>query len=178
MKELLALYKVNANVEAPAPSREAEIGDGELGELDEDELDEDEFGEDESWIFYDPWEDIPQALEPEGGECQRVLMDPHVVIFALEMLGYGEHDMVPHAVVGRICQKIWWYEAVCSFFTDHLDRSAKAVNGSVQQAYEFYTAVDIVGYFVRTWNGCPELACQANFSFGRGDAEPMGMNFD
>lgn len=74
-------------------------------------------------------------------------------------------DWVTHRQLCRIIQYMWRYISVCQFFFDHVERSATAVVGGVKEKYEFLTAVDIAGYFTKTWNGCPEEACEGGLSW-------------
>lgn len=113
----------------------------------------------------DPWDLPEQGLRwcDCGEDCPPPGRD--VAEGELLSMGYGEGDAVPHLAVIAACQKMWSYETVCAFFTDHVDLSAQRVNGKVEQAYSFGIAVDIIGYFSRTWQGCPEEVCDDERTF-------------
>lgn len=69
-------------------------------------------------------------------------------------------EFLPHPQICEVIMDLWNYEDVCSFFHDHVKLSAEAINGSVQDRYPFETGVEIIAYFTKTWNGCPEEACK------------------
>ncbi|MFP7706422.1 hypothetical protein [Trueperella sp. LYQ141] len=74
-------------------------------------------------------------------------------------------EWVSHRTVCQVIQELWNYESVCNFFFDHVALSARAVYGKVAEKYPYSVAVDIVGYFSKTWNGCPEIACEGGLNW-------------
>ena len=103
----------------------------------------------------DPW------LMPRSGmqycECgQGCEVDRELVDEVLAEYGFGSADQVPHSTVITVCADIWGYDEVCDFFLDHVNLSARRVDGHVLESYPYGVAVDMVGYFSKTWQGCPE----------------------
>ncbi len=105
------------------------------------------------------WEMPNEGLQwcdcEEGCEVDRDLVEDQAwLIFD------GEPQWVSHPNLCRLIQEFWAYDEVCNFFFDHVERSARAVHGSVAEKYPFPVAIDIAGYFSKTWQGCPEESCQ------------------
>ncbi|AZA14641.1 hypothetical protein ACFPVT_03555 [Corynebacterium choanae] len=100
-----------------------------------------------------------------GADCE---LEREEVAAMFTDLGFDDGNLVPVDVVAAIIQHIWDYESVCVFFVDHLRRSLKAIHGSMETMVLFAEAVDIVGYFTKTWQGCPELdECTDTINFLR-----------
>lgn len=110
----------------------------------------------------DPWEMERTGIQwcdcGEDHELDRI--DAEI---DLEELGFFEGDLVPHLAVCAECQKMWNYVEVCEFFYDHVAYSAKKVNGEVAETYPYPVAVDIIGYFYKTWQGCPREVCEGGY---------------
>lgn len=110
----------------------------------------------------DPWEMERTGIQwcdcGEYHELERI-----DAVIDLEELGFYEDDLVPHLAVCAECQKMWNYVEVCEFFYDHVAYSAKKVNGEVAAAYPYPVAVDIIGYFYKTWQGCPREVCEGGY---------------
>lgn len=110
----------------------------------------------------DPWEMERTGIQwcdcEEDHELERI-----DAVIDLEELGFFEGDMVPHLAVCAECQKMWNYVEVCEFFYDHVAYSAKKINGEVAAAYPYPVAVDIIGYFYKTWQGCPREVCEGGY---------------
>lgn len=60
----------------------------------------------------------------------------------------------------------WNYIEVCRFFHLQLNDAAKHVNGGTAAQYPYYDGIDIVGYFSKTWQGCPEEVCAGGYDTG------------
>lgn len=71
-------------------------------------------------------------------------------------------EWMTHKEVIRTAKMFWEYEAVCEFFRMAINVSATAVNGQPDEKYKFETGMEIVAHFSKTWNGCPEEACQGD----------------
>lgn len=92
-----------------------------------------------------------------GQGCQ---IDQELVEEEFWLVLNDEPEWVSHQNLCRIIQEFWRYESVCNFFFDHVMLSARVVYGKIAEKYPYLIAVDIVGYFSKTWNGCPEMACE------------------
>lgn len=68
-------------------------------------------------------------------------------------------EWLTHEEVIELAQDFWEYEEICTFFRMIVGDSAKAVNGKIAEKYTFTIGVEIVAYFSKVWNGCPEEAC-------------------
>lgn len=68
-------------------------------------------------------------------------------------------EWLTHEEVLELAQEFWEYEDICAFFRMIVGDSAKAVNGKIAEKYKFPIGVEIVAYFSKVWNGCPEEAC-------------------
>lgn len=79
-------------------------------------------------------------------------------------LGIGESDEISHPEVVELTMEVWGYVEVCRFFHLALNAAAEHVHGSVAAQYPVDTAFDIIGYFSKTWQGCPVEACEGGYS--------------
>lgn len=68
---------------------------------------------------------------------------------------------VPHPEVVTEIRELWNYKSICPFFLLQVEESARAVVGRVDESYLFADAVDIAGWFTKTWQGCPSESCEA-----------------
>jgi hypothetical protein len=75
-------------------------------------------------------------------------------------------EWMTHEEVLELAQEFWEYEDICTFFRMIVGDSAKAVNGKIAEKYKFTIGVEIVAYFSKVWNGCPEEACGMGDSSG------------
>lgn len=97
-----------------------------------------------------------------GGECD---CDDHDLEPDADWLNELAEEIVEdpewmtHEEVLKLAQEFWEYEDICSFFRMIVGDSAKAVNGEIAEKYKFVIGVEIVAYFSKVWNGCPEEAC-------------------
>lgn len=71
-------------------------------------------------------------------------------------------EWMTHKEVIRTAKMFWEYESICEFFRMAINVSATAVNGQPAEKYKFETGMEIVAHFSKTWNGCPEEACQGD----------------
>ncbi|MFB0835703.1 hypothetical protein ACX8Z9_04680 [Arthrobacter halodurans] len=75
-----------------------------------------------------------------------------------------EDGWVTHRQLLLASMELWEFDEVCLFFTDKLADSARTVVGAVAERYRRDDAVDIVGHFSKTWQGCPEAAlCEGGY---------------
>ncbi|MFL4474268.1 hypothetical protein ACIPVK_09740 [Paeniglutamicibacter sp. MACA_103] len=80
------------------------------------------------------------------------------------VLGFAEavvedREWMTHDEVVDTAMDLWNYESVCEFFFMAIRRSASAVNGGEAQRYRFERGLEIVAFFSKTWQGCPEEIC-------------------
>lgn len=71
-------------------------------------------------------------------------------------------EWMTHKEVIKTAKMFWEYESICEFFRMAINVSATAVNGEPAEKYKFETGMEIVAHFSKTWNGCPEEACQGD----------------
>jgi hypothetical protein len=71
-------------------------------------------------------------------------------------------EWMTHKEVIRTAKMFWEYESICEFFRMAINVSATAVNGQPAEKYKFEVGIEIVAHFSKTWNGCPEEACQGD----------------
>lgn len=76
-----------------------------------------------------------------------------------EELGIKAQDSISHHELVELTMEVWNYESVCRFFHLVLNESAERVHGSVADSYPLGIGLDIVGYFSKTWQGCPDEDC-------------------
>lgn len=119
----------------------------------------------------DPWEMEEQGEHFCDCGCGHELT-PDYVEDLLIVSGYHRDEQVPHIVIVAALQVCWNYIKVCNFFLDHVKLSAEKINGKVEEEYPFNVAVDIAGYFSRTWQGCPALDCDGDLDFRDEVADP------
>lgn len=81
------------------------------------------------------------------------------------VLGDDSADVITHAEVCEVIMRMWRYYEVCRFFHDAVERSAVAMNGKVDDEYAMPVGIEIIAYFAKTWNGCPEELCGGGFDF-------------
>lgn len=74
----------------------------------------------------------------------------------------NDPEWMTHKEVIKTAKMFWEYESVCEFFRMAINVSATAVNGQPAEKYKFETGMEIVAHFSKTWNGCPEEACQGD----------------
>jgi hypothetical protein len=92
------------------------------------------------------------------GDESHVVSRDRVLLWAAEVVKGWE--WMTHDEVIMIAMDMWNYESVCEFFLMKVRDCAVAVHGEVAQKYPFETGLEIIGYFMKTWHGCPELACE------------------
>lgn len=97
-----------------------------------------------------------------GGNCTT---NREVVLEVAHHLGFDKKWLL-HDEIIDMAMELWAYEAVCEFFLMVINDSAKAVNGEVANRYPFERGIEIVGYFSKTWQGCPDDTCRTVREFG------------
>lgn len=75
-------------------------------------------------------------------------------------IGLQPTRMLTHTELIELTAAVWNYEEVCRFFELAVEESAKAIHGGVDEFYPLRHTLQIVGYFSKTWQGCPEADCQ------------------
>ncbi len=86
------------------------------------------------------------------------------VIDVAEDLGHDDEVFLTHQEVVELTMEVWGFAEVCRFFHLALNAAAECVNGAVEEEYRTFVAFDIVGYFSKTWQGCPAQACEGGYS--------------
>lgn len=71
-------------------------------------------------------------------------------------------EWMTHKEIIQTAKDVWNYDSVCAFFRMVINDSATAVHGAPAEKYPFQTGVEIVVYFSKIWNGCPEEACEGD----------------
>lgn len=77
-----------------------------------------------------------------------------------------DREWLTHDEVIDLAMEVWNYDGVCEFFLIVINDSAKAVFGEVAERYPFEKGLEIVGYFSKTWQGCPDTSCRVIREFG------------
>lgn len=77
-----------------------------------------------------------------------------------------DKEWLTHDEVIDLAMEVWEYDGVCEFFLMVINDSAKAVFGEVAERYPFEKGIEIVGYFSKTWQGCPDEECRVVREFG------------
>lgn len=119
---------------------------------------------------WEPWED-DEASHPRGtswvwalpnagmqwcdcGENHELTRD-HVWKIVNE-LGLQRCLELTYLELTQVAMTLWRLDEPCLFFSQGLDRAIMAVYGSFDRHYRIGAALDIVGYFSKNWQGCPE----------------------
>lgn len=68
-----------------------------------------------------------------------------------------------HAEISAVAMDFWRYTEVCRFFVLALERAATVVCGAPAERYRHEQGIEIIGYFSKTWQGCPEEDCSGGF---------------
>ena len=74
--------------------------------------------------------------------------------------GYETRQRLTHGQLSDVIAYVWKYSEVCRFFHLAVEQAAKLVHGKVDKTYPLGHSVDIIGYFSKTWQGCPDAAYQ------------------
>lgn len=105
----------------------------------------------------DVWDMPDQGIEwCECGDSHPLGRDT-VEAFARDVV--GDSEWITHKEVEFITMDLWAYESVCRFFLMQVEEASVKVHGAVAEKYPFETGIEIVGYFSKTWNGCPDEIC-------------------
>lgn len=78
-------------------------------------------------------------------------------------LGIEPRATITHQQLVRLTMETWNYAEVCRFFHLQLNDAAKNVHGSTAAQYPYDDGIDIVGYFSKKWQGCPEEVCAGGY---------------
>lgn len=73
----------------------------------------------------------------------------------------GDPQWMTHHELIDATMDLWNYSAVCEFFLMAIRASANAVNGVLAPKYRYERGLEIVAYFSKTWQGCPEVFCRS-----------------
>ena len=81
------------------------------------------------------------------------------------MLSFAEDvvadpEWITHDEVIDTAMDLWNYIAVCEFFLMGIRSSAETINGAPEPKYPFERGLEIIAYFSKTWQGCPEEICR------------------
>jgi hypothetical protein len=107
----------------------------------------------------DVWQMPSRGIE--WCDCgQHHAVDRKIVLeFAQDVV--EDREWMTHDEVVDTAMDLWNYVSVCEFFLMAIRRSASAVNGGPAQRYRFERGLEIVAYFSKTWQGCPEEICSS-----------------
>lgn len=71
-------------------------------------------------------------------------------------------EWMTHNEIIKTAMEFWAYDRVCEFFRMVINDSATAMNGAPALKYRFSLGVEILIYFSKIWNGCPEEVCEGD----------------
>ena len=86
------------------------------------------------------------------------LTEEHVFNTLID-IGLNPAHMLTHSELVELTAEVWSYDEVCRFFHLALEESAQRIHGGIDERYPLREALSIVGYFSKTWQGCPEADC-------------------
>ncbi|WP_404286960.1 hypothetical protein [Glutamicibacter arilaitensis] len=114
--------------------------------------------EKEVHIKPDVW-NMPDKGQPwcDCGEAHELSAD--IVYEFAEELRLDPRSSMSHLQLIELTMEVWNFEEVCRFFHLALNDAAQIIHGKVAEHYPFAVGIDIVGYFSKTWQGCPEEVC-------------------
>jgi len=75
-------------------------------------------------------------------------------------IGLEPSRMLTHEELTELTAAVWMHDEVCRFFELAVNEAAKAIHGGVDEIYPLRHTLEIVGYFSKTWQGCPEEDCR------------------
>lgn len=78
-------------------------------------------------------------------------------------LSIEEDATITHQQLVILTMELWNYVEVCRFFHLRLNDAAQHIHGTIAELYPYEDGMDIVGYFSKTWQGCPEEVCAGGF---------------
>ena len=107
----------------------------------------------------DVWQLPSRGIEWCDCGQHHVLNRKIVLGFAQEVV--EDREWMTHDEVVDTAMDLWNYVSVCEFFLMAIRRSASTVNGGPAQKYRFERGLEIVAYFSKTWQGCPEEVCSS-----------------
>ncbi|WP_426733550.1 hypothetical protein [Glutamicibacter sp. 2E12] len=84
-----------------------------------------------------------------------------IVLQAMAAAGFGPGRPLAHGQLAELIADLWHYSQVCRFFHLAVEQAAMRIHGKVDEIYPWEHSTDIVGYFSKTWQGCPDAACQS-----------------
>ncbi|MFF5793116.1 hypothetical protein ACFY5D_13800 [Paeniglutamicibacter sp. NPDC012692] len=106
----------------------------------------------------DPWTMPSRGIEwCDCGEHHDLDRDT-VLSFAEDVV--EDRQWMTHDEVIDTAMDLWNYIAVCEFFLMAIRASTVSVNGEPAPRYPFERGLEIVAYFSKTWQGCPEEICR------------------
>lgn len=120
------------------------------------------------WTFAEPrmrdtapdvWSMPSRGIEWCDCGKHHVLDRATVEHFAAQVV--GDPQWMTHDEVIDASMDLWNYVAVCEFFLMAIRTSASAVNGALASKYRYERGLEIVAYFSKTWQGCPEVICRS-----------------
>lgn len=83
------------------------------------------------------------------------------VFGTLVEIGLQPSRMLTHQELVELTAAVWNYDEVCRFFELAVEDAARMIHGKVDTRYPLEHSLPIVGYFSKTWQGCPEEDCQS-----------------
>ncbi|PQZ86678.1 hypothetical protein CQ018_18535 [Arthrobacter sp. MYb227] len=97
----------------------------------------------------------------EWCDCGKhhVLDRDTIEYFAAQIV--SDPEWMTHDEVIDTAMDLWNYVAVCEFFMMGIRTSASVVTGNLAPKYRYERGLEIVAYFSKTWQGCPEEICRS-----------------
>ncbi|MCV9994633.1 hypothetical protein OIU93_10035 [Paeniglutamicibacter sp. ZC-3] len=107
----------------------------------------------------DVWQMPSRGIE--WCDCgQHHAVDRKIVLDFAEAV-VEDREWMTHDEVIDTAMDLWNYVSVCEFFLMGIRRSASAVNGGPAVKYRFERGLEIVAFFSKTGQGCPEEICSS-----------------
>ncbi|MFJ2619306.1 hypothetical protein [Glutamicibacter sp. NPDC087344] len=109
---------------------------------------------DSSWVWAMPTTGMSWCDCGEGHELNR-----EIIWSISHHLGLERRSELSYAELFDLAMEVWRYDVVCRFFKLSFDDAIDRVYGRHARRYPMASALDIIGYFSKRWQGCPELDC-------------------
>lgn len=112
---------------------------------------------DSSWVWAMPATGMRWCECGEGHELNR-----EIIWSISRELGLERRRELSYAELFELVMEVWRYDEVCSFFRMAVDDAIDRVYGRHARRYPMVSALDIIGYFSKRWQGCPEFDCDGS----------------
>jgi len=117
-----------------------------------------------AWVMPDVWHEKATGMPwcECGDDCPLTLR--YIATCADNVVGKAGANRMTHKQVILTAMDVWAYSSVCRFFTMAIEDAAVRVNGEVAEDYPKHVGLVIVKGFSNKWNGCPEQACNDDWT--------------